>query len=163
MADNKDPLYIVSIPRSGATLLSAMLNTHKHIAMFNEPWLVIMLPKYGTFSRRQDVENFISDLCSVAERFGVLLGDDFKREVSSLINNSQSFFMDGVQIFLNSYLSQTGKKRWGIKQPLGYSELYRFVCKIPNLKIIHIVRDPRSKVALRMRGTENQKENLIGR
>ena len=158
----KDPLYLVSIPRSGATLLAALLNSHKHIAMFNEPWFVVILPKYGTFKRRQNVENFVSDLCSTAKRFGVILGDDFKREVTSLSNNSQSSFMDGVEFFLNSYLSHAGKARWGIKQPLGYSELPRFVRKIPNLKIIHIVRDPRSTVALRMRGTESKKENLIG-
>jgi hypothetical protein len=164
MDDNKNPLYLVSIPRSGATLLAAMLNSHKHIAMFNEPWFVIMFPKYGTFHRNQNVTNFVDDLCNAAQRFGILLGEDFSSEVTSLLNNlkSPSSLMDGVEIFLNSYFGHAKKGRWGIKQPLGYPELLRFVRKWPNLRIVHIVRDPRSTVALRMGRPEHEKENLIG-
>jgi len=144
------PIYLSSIPRSGATLLAAMLNNHKNIAMFNEPWIFHMLPKYGTLSKRLNAKMLVEDLARTAASFGIKISVTLKTRVLEEIHQqSISDPIEGIIVFMNHYAREMGKPRWGIKQPRELAEIPKLLRYIPNLKIIHVVRDPRSTVALR--------------
>jgi hypothetical protein len=156
------PLYLVSVPRSGATLLSAMLHNHKNIAMFNEPWFFHMLPKYGTLQRRRNIEMLVNDLCAAANRFGVLLNQEFKgRVLAEICKLDFPKPLDAFAIFLEFYRGHLGKRRWGVKQPLIAHNLPRLMERFPDLKVIHIVRDPRATVTHRMNKGTGSKEDLV--
>jgi Sulfotransferase family len=43
----KTPVFIVGYPRSGTTLLMAMLGSHPEITMFNEPMLIRDMREWG--------------------------------------------------------------------------------------------------------------------
>lgn len=155
------PIYLVSVPRSGATLLAAMLNSHKNIAMFNEAWFFQMLPKYGTFRRRRNAEMLLDDLCAAAKRFGILLDPQFKKEVlGELYQFKFPGPMDALSIFLRNYAGNKRKARWGVKQPFGIFDVPRLLVHFPDLKVIHIIRDPRATAAHRMGKEINGGENL---
>lgn len=156
------PFYLISVPRSGATLLAALLNSHKNIAMFNEPWFFQMLPKYGTFGRRRNMEMLVEDLCAAAKRFGILLTQKFKEAVIDegyKLDSPQP--MDIFALFLRLYTSHMGKTRWGVKQPWGAFDLPSLWIRFRDLKVIHIVRDPRATVAYRMGKELGGQENLL--
>ena len=156
------PLYLVSVPRSGATLLGAMLNSHKNIAMFNEPWFFHMMPKYGTLQRRRNIEMVVDDLCAAAKRFGVLMNPEFKGCVldeTSRLDLPKP--LDVFAVFLELYAKHLGKHRWGVKQPWGTFDVPSLMDHFSDLKVIHIVRDPRATVAYRMGKEFDGKENLV--
>ena len=156
------PLYLVSVPRSGATLLGAMLNSHKNIAMFNEPWFFHMLPKYGTLQRRRNIEMLVDDLCAAAKRFGVFMNQEFKGRVLDEIRKLDfPKPLDVFAIFLELYAEHLGKRRWGVKQPWGTFDVAFLMDRFRDLKVIHIVRDPRATVAYRMGKEFGGKENLV--
>ena len=156
------PIYLVSVPRSGATLLGAMLNNHKSIAMFNEPWFLYMLPKYESLCRRGQVKSLVNYLSNAAERFGVTLDMEFIESVMTEINGLRiSNPFDVFVLFMERYANHMEKRRWGIKQPFGIFYVPQLLKRIPDLKIIHVVRDPRATVAQRMRKESDVKEDLV--
>ena len=156
------PIYLVSVPRSGATLLGAMLNTHKSIAMFNEPWFFYMLPKFESLCHQKKVESVLDHLSNAAMRFGVTLAMGFKANVSAEIEEAGlTDPVDILALFMDRYAKHMGKIRWGIKQPFGVFYIPRMLNRFPNVKIIHIVRDPRATVAHRMDKQVNKKEDLV--
>ena len=158
---SKDPFYLVSVPRSGATLLAAMLNSHRHIAMFNEPWFFHMQPKYGTLKRLRNAEMLVGDLIQSAAQFGILLDGSFQKEVLHEISRlSSPRPLDVLAIFLERYTLYSGKQRWGVKQPFGMMVIPRLLPRFPNMKVIHIIRDPRATVAHRMEKEFGKSENL---
>jgi protein-tyrosine sulfotransferase len=158
---SKDPFYLVSVPRSGATLLAAMLNSHRHIAMFNEPWFFHMQPKYGTLKRRRNAEMLVGDLIKSAAQFGMILDESFQQEVlQELSRLSSPRSLDVLAIFLERYILYLGKQRWGIKQPFGMMIIPRLFPRFPNMKVIHIIRDPRATATYRMERELGKPENL---
>jgi hypothetical protein len=158
----KAPIYLVSVPRSGATLLSAMLNNHKCIAMFNEPWFSYMLPRYESFCRQGNVEPLVDHLTNAAGRFGEPLAMEFKESLLAEIGGlGLSDPVDVLALFMERYAKHKGKQRWGIKQPFGMFYVHRLLRSFPGLKVIHIVRDPRATVAERMNKELNREEDLV--
>lgn len=156
------PIYLVSVPRSGATLLAAMLNSHKSITMFNEPWFFYMSQKYGTLQRRRNATMILDDLCAAAKSFGVLLDEGFKEGVLTTIYGLKAPKpLDAFAAFMESYASCMGKSRWGVKQPFSIFNIPKLLKYFPDLKVIHIIRDARATVAHRMGKTSNGRENLV--
>ena len=156
------PIYLSSVPRSGATLLAAMLNSHKHIAMFNEPWFFYMSQKYGTLRRQRNVNMILDDLCAAAKKFGIQLDGEFKGEVIAKIYGlKRAKALDAFAAFMESYSNRMGKSRWGVKQPFSILNIPELLRYFPNLKVIHLIRDPRSTVAHRMGKASNGREDLV--
>jgi len=54
-----------------------------------------------------------------------------------------------------------GKRRWGIKQPFGIFYVPQLLKRLPDLKILHIVRDPRATVAERIGKESDEGEDLV--
>ncbi len=155
------PIYLVSIPRSGATLLAAILNSHPRIAMFNEPWFSLYSNKYGRLNTRGKVEAFAGRLSRVATGFGASLGEDFvDRFASDFIASGSRDQFAALGLFMEWYAAHRGKSRWGIKQPFGIYDAKAFTTRFAGAKVIHIVRDPRSTVALRAKGSAVRAEKM---
>jgi hypothetical protein len=145
-------IYLVSIPRSGATLLAAMLNAHPDIAMFNEPWVFLMARKYGTLRRRYNIQLLVDDMCASASKFGYKVESHFKEKViADLFDRRERLtYLEAIGIVLSNFANSIGKRRWGVKQPLGIYYMPELIEYLPETRIVHIVRDPRSTVAYRM-------------
>src|SRR5687767_184495 len=63
----KNLVFLLSTPRSGSTLLGAMLGNHSLLYCPNEPWLLLNL--YGLFDGKpQDTANPNENLATVALR-----------------------------------------------------------------------------------------------
>jgi hypothetical protein len=152
MSKSHSPIYLVSIPRSGATLLGAMLNAHPNIAMFNEPWFFLMLRKYGTLQKKYNIELLVNDLCFAGTSFGYQMTIEVKEKILSELfaRRNRLTHVEAFGIFLQHFSESIGKPRWGVKQPLGIYDVPRMLKQFPELKVLHIVRDPRSTVAYRM-------------
>lgn len=107
----------------------------------------------------------INDLCRAAEEFGVSLGSDFKEVVLGRIRRCGSVNpLEALSEFMSEYARLKRKKRWGIKQPHGILDVPRLIAFFPGLKVVHIVRDPRSTVACRAKGEQGDAswENVLG-
>jgi len=80
------PLFLLSLPRSGSTLLQRILATHRDVATTAEPWL--LLPIYYSLRRDGHYSEYYSDTAADAIRdFCDELPDgivDFRREVADM-------------------------------------------------------------------------------
>ncbi|MEM7357337.1 MAG: sulfotransferase, partial [Acidobacteriota bacterium] len=116
----RSPLYLASTPRSGATLLAAMLNRHRHIAMFNEPWFFQLAAKYGSLRRRPNVRRLLNDLSYSGRGFGAAIEDDWLSEIEAeILAAGDDRPLAGFLHFLDRFAALQGKPRWGVKQPHG--------------------------------------------
>ncbi len=162
MSKSNSPILLTSLPRSGATLLGAILNAHPNIAMFNEPWLFLMKQKYGTLRKRYNINLLVNNLCISTERFGYKIDIQLKKQILDDLfdRRGRLTYLEAFDIFLRNFSKSKGKVRWGIKQP---SELYHIALlkkQFPDLKILHIVRDPRSTVTYRIGKTSLTPDDL---
>jgi hypothetical protein len=104
----------------------------------------------------------VDHLGNAAEEFGVLLDMRFKESILTEIGKlGLSDPVDMVALFMRRYAEHAGKQRWGIKQPFGIFYVQRLLKRFSDLKVIHIIRDPRATVAHRMGKELNGKENLV--
>jgi len=104
MTDAKTtPLFVLSLPRSGSTMLQRLLNAHDDIATTPEPW--ILLPIAGMFREdlaraRYDqhrtveaIEDFTSDLPNGTE--------GFLRSLNTMLADTYTDAADGARYFLD--------------------------------------------------------------
>ena len=155
------PFYLASTPRSGATLLAAMLDQHPSIAMFNEPWFFQLERKYGSLRRRGNVRRLLADLAEAARGFGAPVEDRLLQEIEEeILASGERSPLAGFTHFLDRYAASRGRRRWGIKQPHGILSSPRLLAHRPDTRFVHIVRDPRATVAYRMGKPARSAENL---
>lgn len=148
----KGPIFIVGANRSGTTLLRLILNAHSRIgipdeiAYFNthlagkpiEQWRAPGLDKaaYEAF-----VERFLTRHSATLK-----LADHntIQREV---LECGPHDFRRPYQLAIEHWAHQHGKERWGEKTPgnLFYVDVIREM--FPDVRFIHMVRDPRAGVA----------------
>lgn len=150
----KAPIFIIGVPRSGTTLLAAMLSMHSNLSCG---------PETGFFRRLAAVNP--NDLCDVASwpdtavnfianiKHTGYAGYEEKRLLEKYHLNPQQ-----IQAFLaekhpsipnilagvtEQYMTAAGKKRWIEKTPDHIQYLPSLRHYFPDSPIIHIVRDPR--------------------
>jgi protein-tyrosine sulfotransferase len=127
MKYNKEPIFIVGVPRSGTTLLRVLLDSHSKIACGPEsPWLArapLSIKNLYTFMS--------ADKFGYVRNYGISK-NDFKQQVAELINN---LFM--------KYASIHGKTRWAEKTPDHSLEIPFLSDLFPEANFIHIIRDGR--------------------
>jgi len=149
------PIFIVGPPRSGTTLLTAMLAAHSHIAAGPETQFFSKLstvelkeaiadPDWPT-KALQRMESITLAGKSVCELYG-LSREDMRR---NLVNRQPSI-QAMLEAFTLSYARRKGKRRWLEKTPnhLLHLDLIRLL--YPTAPIIRIIRDPRdSAISIR--------------
>lgn len=139
-ADELSRVFLVGCPRSGTTLLQAMLGANREIASFPESHLFIKGRRLGArlapgWVARRNLLNFAEQL-KVGDRYRwmrvSIAPEHYQRELISLLDE----------------LTQERKKRiWIEKTPnhvLAVDEIRRL---LPACRFIHLIRDGRAVVA----------------
>lgn len=145
---NNEPIFIVGSPRSGTTLLSAMLNNHKRLCCGPETQFFnkINLKKLRKHLSSDDwIENSISLLCdislsnqSVLELFGFSNNDIF-----NYLSNRTASVNSVLESLCHNFALKNNKERWIEKTPNHLLHLITIRDLYPKAKIIRIIRDPR--------------------
>lgn len=148
----KAPIFIVGPPRSGTSLLSAIIGSHSRIACGPETDLFRALPLdeakrivAGKNWPAQAIEKLeeikYPDGKSIATHFG-LTQDQLRRHMSTEPASEESIY----SAIPAAFSIMQGKARWAEKTPrhLFYVEDIRRL--FPNAKFIRIIRDPRDSI-----------------
>ncbi|MCU4175093.1 sulfotransferase family protein [Carboxylicivirga sp. N1Y90] len=127
---DKNLIFIVSQPRSGSTLLQALLSNNNHVATVSEPWL--LLP-FFTYNKPE------LGLAKYSSRLAYEGINDFKSKI-----NKEKFDNDLSNFLLNQYEQIRTKNESYIldKTPRYYEILNEITYHFPNAKIIILKRNP---------------------
>jgi hypothetical protein len=145
MEGREGPLFIVGYPRSGTTLLRALLGAHPQVHLFNEPEVFRGLLAAGLR---------IHDRVKPADRRGLLERMSAVRSCRYYLSQLppevlESFIgcprdMTFKEVFEYLLPVPPGKERWGLKGLGTIFYLPALHALYPDATFIHIVRDPRS-------------------
>jgi len=146
--NDKTPVFIVGIPRSGTTLLAAMLAAHKRLSCGPETRFFRLLAKthpHELFKSWPDhAVNFLFNITlvkSVPEHYGLT-----KDQLNSYLLNRETSIPVILSSLTEQYMKREGKDRWVEKSPehiLFVDDIRKY---FPQSPIIRILRDPRDTV-----------------
>jgi len=100
------PLFVISLPRSGSTLLQRILASHQEVATVAEPWLLLPLSQviadynvaayssYGCRAARTAIDEMCSHLGRGREELLAILRTAASELYASLRSGDQRYFLD---------------------------------------------------------------------
>ncbi|MGH7198402.1 MAG: sulfotransferase [Candidatus Omnitrophota bacterium] len=147
------PVFIVGVPRSGTTLLAAMLGAHSRLSCGPETQLFVAflkISKDSFYDARSWPESGVEILSSVYkiafggrhepifESFGLT-----KDEIMNYLRDHPPSIAALLSSLTEQHMKKLGKKRWVEKTPLHLTNLGKIRRCFPESPIIRIVRDPR--------------------
>lgn len=143
-----DPIFIVGIPRSGTTLLAAMVAAHSRIACGPETQFFYKLPPgqlelavADRFWPRRAVRLVCS--LTLAGQNVVRLFGLRRRHVWWFLSRRAPSVSAMLESLTLSYARRVGKTRWAEKTPNHLLHLDAIRVEWPGAPIVRIVRDPR--------------------
>ena len=147
------PLFIGACPRSGTTLLRAMLDNHPDLALPHETDFVRPLwwrrarlgDLHDPATRRRVAEWIFTEERHKSERLRDrrISREEAIRRVAGAPPTVGSI----VQACLRLRAETTGKPRWGDKRPAYSGFIGPLLAMFPDAQYINLVRDPRGAVA----------------
>lgn len=146
--------FIVGVPRSGTTLLLAMLNCNEELAMgYESEFVVTLAAQRGRYERGNHfaIDAFICDLYQQRKFLKWGVPEDAVR--MTLSNSKLNCYEDAVRYVFATFAAQQGKRRYGDKTPFYVQHMPLIASLFPEARFIHIVRDGRD-VALSLLETE---------
>jgi hypothetical protein len=127
------PLFVVGLPRSGTSLLYALLNQHPQIALLYEGDLPALWPLFLT--RRSRLQ--------WRERWNFWNGSIERHQIdTSRIPSDISDVRTATEIAYREYARKKSASIWGCKTPNQYDSLVRLAALFPNARFVMIRRDP---------------------
>jgi hypothetical protein len=147
-AGAESPVFVVGMPRSGTTLLSALLASHPRISIAPEThYLSLWVRRAPDLVRGFDE---FWDAFTSSEQFDSLGVDagTVRRDLECAGG------LDHALVFatlLRAHAAARGKVRWGEKTPTHYLHLDELLRWYPGARVLFVVRDPRAVVASRLR------------
>lgn len=145
---NSPPIFVVGFQRSGTTLLQALLGAHPRIAAPPEIYYVARVAEhadyFGDLCEDDNLEKALHEALNPPLDMLADCGFQFDRLLARAKQRPRGYG-ELLDVMLTDFAERRGKPRWVEKsagQPLG--PLMRL---FPDLRAIHIVRDPRDVVA----------------
>ena len=127
------PLFVVGVPRSGTSLLYALLNQHPQIALLYEGDLPALRPLFLT---RRSKSQWL-------ERWNFWNGSVQRHQIdTSKIPPDVSDIRTATEIAYKQYAQQKNAPIWGCKSPNQYDSLVPLAELFTNAKFVMIHRDP---------------------
>lgn len=147
-------IFLISLPRSGSTLLQRILGGHPDIATLAEPW-VMLHPLYAL--KRAGIE---TEYDAVLAREAL---DDFLGQ----IDGGETAYVEGVRRFAGDLyaraLARQGKRLFLDKTPRYYRIIPELRQVFPRAKFIILLRNPLAALASTLRTWfEDDPERLSG-
>lgn len=138
MSQTAPPFFIVGCGRSGTSLLRGILNNHPSLAI---PLESLFIADYLRVADRIPLEQLKALLLREPElvEWGIEVQAEQVRDYASI--------EDVIARVHEIYAHENGKSKWGQKTPrlVRHHELLR--AHFPQIKFIHMVRDPRAVVS----------------
>jgi len=141
------PVFLVGLPRSGTTLLTAMLGAHPAFACGPETAFFMRLPR--DTSKLVDPAHWpdraVEHLASNQRRgvpFYELYGLD-RAQVHAALAQREPSVGAMLESVISTYAFVAGKPRWAEKSPRHILFLPRLRSAFPEAPVVRIVRDPR--------------------
>lgn len=138
------PIFLVSSPRSGSTLLRLILDAHPIIAIpppgYLFHFLYPYLYSYGDLSDDRNFRELVEDFLEVP----TLKKWPIDVSVDGVMAAARERSFRGVyQVLHETYARAQAKPRWGNKSPRNCFWLEEIVALFPDAKIVHLLRDGR--------------------
>lgn len=148
MASTHEPVFIVGCPRSGTTLLQALLSSASRLVVPPEDDFILRLRRIvpGHRTRRLNgraIERLLDELYRPGEAFThwELPRERLREHLAEASSRTLTEFIEAVH---EAYLSdRPGKTRWGCKVPYFALHLRELSRVFPRAKFVHLVRDGR--------------------
>lgn len=150
VADDRSPIFIVGLPRSGTTLLASMLDAHSALDCGPETFFFAQLPSNPAVLVAPDgwPDRATDFVCGLRMRRGdrpvhELFGRS-REDISQSLGGRQPGLAPMLESLTRARADAKGKRRWAEKTPrhLGHLPLIRET--FPDAAIIRVVRDPRA-------------------
>ena len=146
MVEFTRPVFIVSAPRSGSTLLRLIMDAHPNIAIPPPCWLFeLVFPylfSYGDLSEKSNFESLIEDVLETP----TIKNWPIKFSVQELSNEvPERTFGALVDAMHRQYARSQGKGRWGEKSPRDCFWIDEIRQNYPDAQFVHIIRDGRDQ------------------
>lgn len=151
---SSQPVFIVGSPRSGTTLLAAMLAAHSKLSCGPETHFFRWLESTDG-QRLLDPDNWpvqaVDFVCSISRTTFTdenrrLLIDHYNLhpdQISSFLQKQKPSTAAIVASVTEQYMHQQGKERWAEKTPDHLEHLPDIRSAFPDAQIVRILRDPR--------------------
>lgn len=143
-----DPVFVVGAPRSGTTLLAAMLGAHSRIACGPETQLFSKRRPRGLAEAVTDehwprrAARLVATLDVAGQRVIDLYGID-EAELWDALASREPRVAAMLEALTATLADREGKPRWAEKTPNHLLHLARIRSEWPRARIVRIVRDPR--------------------
>lgn len=146
------PVFVVGIPRSGTTLLSAMLSAHPRIAIAPEThFLSKWRQEYdGVDVRQEQAFARFWRAWSQSEHF-LSLRIDGEVARTRILSQGPHDYKQIFSTVLQLYAEKQGKPRWGEKTPAHERYIELLLGWFPHARVIYMLRDPRAVIASLLR------------
>ncbi len=143
--NNKNPIFIVGMPRSGTTLMRSLLSAHPNITIspethFCKNWFKPY--RHLDLNQPEQLEIFWQALSN--SKMFASFGLDAEKTRTNLLANRNINHQTVLTILLQSYAQKMPKPRWGEKTPDHYQYLDIVFKWYPDAQVIWMLRDPRS-------------------
>ena len=147
---NNNPVFIVGIPRSGTTLLAAMLGAHSRLSCGPE---TRFFHKHLTKGKAKWIctkhlwpENAVKFLFSFKHIMGKSIPENYgisENKIRSYLEKCRPSIPVVLSALTEQYMQSIGKKRWIEKTPNHLLDVDKLRYYFPKSPIIRIIRDPR--------------------
>ncbi|HDS16960.1 MAG TPA: sulfotransferase [Proteobacteria bacterium] len=147
------PFFIVGCGRSGTSLLRAILNNHRDIAIPTES---LFITDYLKACRKKKLRELICLLIKEPEirEWGIELDENDFEKCRNLV--------EVIDLCHLKYADIKGKKIWGQKTPRFVRELDLLASNFPEARFIHLIRDPRAVVESLIRSNVHRSNAYFG-
>ncbi len=152
----KRPIFVVGVPRSGTTLLAAMLGAHSGLSCGPETHFFVRYAGIGTQkgSNEQDCKSYekkmsprsASDFVCSIKHSGVPVYEKYglhPDEIRAFLEKKPVKGESLLRALVEPYMVRLGKRRWVEKTPNHISFVSTIREMFPDALIIKLVRDPR--------------------
>lgn len=135
--NNREPIFIVGMPRSGTTLMQSLLNHNSELAIAPETHFFVYLNSIKASDLKFD--EYIRSTYVKSLNLNI---EEFVNSVQKEINEKN--FKSIFDALLRTYLAKQGKTIVGEKTPAHYEHLDTIFSWYPRARVIWLIRDPRA-------------------
>jgi hypothetical protein len=144
MQNSQRPIFIVSAPRSGSTLMRLVLDSHPGISIPPPSWLYAMVFPYLYSNGDLSLDHNIHALAEDIIKTPTVESWSFPVSPDQLVTTATERSFAGLYDALHRlYAQENGKVRWGEKSPRNCFWMDEIKRDFPDAQFVHIVRDGR--------------------